>query len=401
MQKTIFFKEQADTRISFLSVIYITSLLANLTVGYRYISIGAFVQSGGIFIFPISFIISDIITETYGTDLARKLVIYGILSQIIFALYALLVINLPEPSFLNNPAAYYYVFSSYLYFSLASTFSIWIGSKVNIILLSKLSEYVGGKYFAMRSFVASTAGEFLVTSISMCIANFNKMELNNLIYMILCCFVLKTIISFFAIWPAALVVYSIENPGKLKKLFSIKNIFRPVTILVNLFNTAWNAKGYLYNLESINLDTKKVSVYFKGTRGVVVLNIRTLALDSAIITRMKSIDVSHVGYYYAMIGNLDSNRIAVNDQRKLLESYNLKAGIFNIKAIGRDGKLVIEDSRNLLLFNKFPLDVYQNKKLIENFSTSQALYIGYLAGLSEYTARNLEPTQIKHLKVVR
>ena len=54
MQDIIYFKERADTKISILSVIYVTSILANLAVGYRYISIGVLAQSGGIFIFPIS-----------------------------------------------------------------------------------------------------------------------------------------------------------------------------------------------------------------------------------------------------------------------------------------------------------------------------------------------------------
>ena len=123
MQDIIYFKERADTKISILSVIYVTSILANLAVGYRYISIGVLAQSGGIFIFPISFIISDIVTEVYGSELAKKLVIYGIIGQVIFASYAYLVVHIPSPSFLHNKEVYYQVFNPYINFALASSIS--------------------------------------------------------------------------------------------------------------------------------------------------------------------------------------------------------------------------------------------------------------------------------------
>ena len=54
MNNIIFFKEKADTNMCIFSVLYVTSLLANLAFGYRYIKLGSFIQSGGIFIFPIS-----------------------------------------------------------------------------------------------------------------------------------------------------------------------------------------------------------------------------------------------------------------------------------------------------------------------------------------------------------
>ncbi len=290
MQKIIYFKERADTKISLLSllsVIYITSLLANLAIGYRYISIGPFDQSGGIFIFPISFIINGIIAELYGSELAKKLVLYGIICQLIFALYAFFIIRLPAPHFLNHKETYYFVFNSYFNFAIASTISIWIGSKVNIIILSKLSEFFGGKYFALRSFLASTAGEFLVTVISMFIANFHKMSINNLIYMIICCFFVKTIISFFAIWPAALVVHKIENPREFHDSFSFEKLLKPISFIKNIFYVAWNVKGCSYNLESINIESKKVNLYFKGAKGEVSFLLKNLVFNFSIINRMK------------------------------------------------------------------------------------------------------------------
>lgn len=236
---SVFFKEKVDYSIVVLMALYITSLLANLAVGYRYISIGNLIQSGGIFIFPWSFIISDIVTERYGSIFAKKMVKYGIICQFIFAIYAYSVIHLPAPEILLNEKIYYQVFSPYLNFALASSISIWLGSWVNIVLLSKLSALVGGKYFALRSLLSSTAGELLVTIVSMLIANYGKMENNLLIYMICCCFFIKTIISFVAIWPAAVFLSFLQNDRNKDLLLTIDNIKHPIRFLKNL---AWFKK---------------------------------------------------------------------------------------------------------------------------------------------------------------
>src|SRR5204862_4821634 len=84
---------------SILASLYVTSLLANLAIGYRYISINGLNEAGGIFIFPLSFIVSDIIYEVYGSTHAKFLIWCGIGCQLIFSLYAWLIIRLPYPSF--------------------------------------------------------------------------------------------------------------------------------------------------------------------------------------------------------------------------------------------------------------------------------------------------------------
>ncbi|MBA2650363.1 MAG: queuosine precursor transporter [Legionella sp.] len=393
MQKIVYFKERADTKICILSVMYVTSLLANLAMGYSYISLGSFIQSGGVFIFPFSLIISTIITELYGSELARKLVLYGIICQLIFAWYAYLVVHLPAPEFLQDKEMFFQVFNPYIRFALASTFSIWIGSQINIILLSKLSELIGGKYFALRSLLSSTVGELLVTIISMVLANFSKMSVANLVYMIGCCFLIKTIISFFAILPASLIVHSIENQSSFDFSFSVTELVNPIKYLRKIFIAAWYAKGYIYNLEAIDLEHKKASLYYKGTKGVVQLNLKNLVLNSEIIDRIRAVDAANIGYYYAKVEGLP--RII-----SLQDNKNKNQNILNILAICRDGKLTIEDISNSIYFKKDPNDLYKNKGMLEKFSSQEALYIGYQAGRMPLSDKKVTHKKNSYLKLL-
>lgn len=396
MNGFIYFKEKGDSRVALISALYITSLLANLALGYRYIRLGTFTQSGGIFIFPLSFILSDVITEIYGSILAKKLVIYGIISQFIFSFYAFFVIHLPAPEFLQNKSIYFEVFNPYVYFSCASTISIWLGSQVNIKLLSKLSDsyYFDGGYFALRSFIASTVGELLVTVVSMFIANFNRIELNMLIYMICCCFIIKTIISFVAIIPLSVLVYKIKNKSSYDISLSFGNIKNPIKYIRKLLLSCGSAKRYRYNLEAICPHSKKAHLY---NRGSIILPLRNLIFNHSLIENMEPLDASHIGYYYAIFGDHAVHEIFSSlDQEKPI---SFKYGTLKITSITRNGKLNIVDQEHNILLTKIPIDLYRNTILISKFSSSQAMYIGYLAGLSikEKEKQNGKPL----LKIVK
>ncbi len=395
MENIIYFKEKTDAKICLFTVLYITSLLANLTVGFRYIRLFSLIQPGGIFIFPISFIISDILTELYGSELAKKLVYYGIMSQFILAAYANLIIHIPAPSFLLNQDMYFQVFNPYLKFAFASTTSILIGSWVNIVLLSKLSEYVGGKYFALRSFIASTFGELIVTLVSMFIGNYTRMNFSNLLFMIVCCFTVKTIISFVAIWPAALVVYKLQ--GQKGYDLSLRHMKNPFKFCKHMALAAWYAKGYVYQLESINLATQKANLYFKGARRVINLPLQKIVFNDHLINNSASTDSAHIGYYY---GVLESK--GEIDQSMLIERMQiLKRGDLNITSICRDGKLTVEGRDSQILLSKKPIELYKNKLILEKFSPSQALYIGYLASISNHKGNIHSISKNHNIRIIK
>lgn len=385
MNDIIHFKERSDYNIVILTSIYITSLLANLAVGYRYINLGILIQSGGIFIFPISFIVSNIIAERYGSALAKKILYYGIMCQSIFAGYAYLIVHLPAPDFLMNKDIYYQVFNPYLNFAMASTISILIGAWLNIVLLSKFSEYVGGKYFAARSFFASSIGELVVTVVSMIIANYGRLDNHQLVYMIACCFLVKTLISLIAIWPAAIVVYLLQENNDTDISLTYDNLKTPFLYLRTLAIISWTTRSYLYNLESINLNNTKTNLYFKGSRASVELNLNKVVMNTSIISKTSPRDASYIGYYYGFLIDKEKKLITWNLSTNM---YLKKGYCLNISSISRNGMLNIIDNDGIIFGSFNPKEIYEDKSFITKFDSSQALYIGYLTGESHRLGKN-------------
>jgi queuosine precursor transporter len=404
MEKVIKFKSQADMTISVLGGLYVTMLIANLAVGYRYIDLWGIIQSGGIFIFPISFVISDIVSEKYGSKCANKLTFLGLSCLMIFSLYAFLIVKLPAPDFLIGKEKYEDVFKPYLLFAISSLVSIGVGAVINIKILSKMSAYMNGGYFALRSFISSSIGELFVTVISMLIANWTRMGHSTLLYMIACCFFVKTLISFLAIWPAAVIVYFLNNKEEKEVFTSLKNYKHPLVLIKKLILISWYARGYVYQLESINLENKKVFLSYRGTRSEVVLDLSNIALNSNIIPNMSSSDAIEIGFYSGSLGcafggGLNELTQRLSKKRKYGKEIYLKRGSLDIESIMRDGKLNLMDHVSKTNISKYPIEIYRNQTLVDKLDSTQAVYIGCLAGIDVLKKKESVPS-ISRLQLV-
>ena len=78
-----------------LGVIFTTSIVAANILETKIVAIGIFTITGGLFCFPISYIIGDVVTEVYGYKAMMRLVFLGILMNLLAVLLGNLVAALP------------------------------------------------------------------------------------------------------------------------------------------------------------------------------------------------------------------------------------------------------------------------------------------------------------------
>ena len=70
-------REPKNINIKFilpLSLLYLTIYLTADSVAYKMVSIGAILEPGPPFIFPLSYALADIVAEVYGYSMAKKLI---------------------------------------------------------------------------------------------------------------------------------------------------------------------------------------------------------------------------------------------------------------------------------------------------------------------------------------
>ena len=93
----------ADTSNSkyflYIAILFVAVLMISNTIAVKLIQLGPLVVSGATFIFPISYIFGDILTEVYGYRASRKIIWSGFSTLIFMSFCYWLIQILPAASF--------------------------------------------------------------------------------------------------------------------------------------------------------------------------------------------------------------------------------------------------------------------------------------------------------------
>lgn len=211
-----------------LSMFFLTIMIGTYLLAYKFIAIGTFIESAGIFIFPLNYAITDIITEVYGYDKTIKLIKYSFICCLFFSIVIPLLALLPAPVGWPHQNGYDYIFSHVFRFFIANSIGILIGIMLNGYLIAKWRILLRGKHFWLRSIGASALGELITSVIADIIAFFNTVDFFNLIKLMLAIYAVKLIYAVLLAWPNTLIVLHLKVKTGTIDLFENRNIkFNP------------------------------------------------------------------------------------------------------------------------------------------------------------------------------
>jgi queuosine precursor transporter len=199
--------------------LYITAMLTTVILAYRLIDLNGITLPGGIFVFPFTFLFSDIIAEIYGYNYARQIMWCGVICEFALASCVYFVIHLPTPPYWHEGAVYNNVMSHYILFVLGDSASIIAGQFINIYCVSKWRVLSRGRYFWLRSLGSSALGELEVSVVSLLIAFYSIMTFSNLVHLIICSYSVKMAISLFATWPIVIIVNFLKKNRATEEIF--------------------------------------------------------------------------------------------------------------------------------------------------------------------------------------
>ncbi len=179
----------------FLTLCYTMALVFSNWFGPRIVQIFSVTTGGGIIIFPLTFLLSDLITEVYGYKNARRAIWYGFLFNIIFLIYGQIVIHLPSPSFATQNSNFDALFSANARMVIASLISYFIAEPLNSYLLSKLKILTNGKYLSVRFVFSTLVSSSLDSAIFSMIAFYGVFSNKDLLVLAVSMWLLKTAIE--------------------------------------------------------------------------------------------------------------------------------------------------------------------------------------------------------------
>ena len=134
------------------------------------VSFGPLITDGGFFLFPLAYILGDVISEVYGLKAARR----SILVTFILAFFAVfcfwIMIQLPAAEFYDGQEALERTLGPIWQIVVASACGFLVGQFANSWVLVKLKERSGERGLILRLIGSSGVGEFLDTLIFCAIA---------------------------------------------------------------------------------------------------------------------------------------------------------------------------------------------------------------------------------------
>lgn len=178
----------------FLSVLFITCLLLSNILAAKLLRIGKWSVTAGVLVFPISYILNDIMTEVYGFKFTKKVIYLGFLMNFFMVLIFSLAITLPAPAWYEMSDEFAMILGSTPRITIAGLAAYVSGSLVNAQVMSrmKIKSNDGGR-FGLRAIISTLVGETVDSGVFVPIAFGGLIPVGQILNMMLVQVILKTL----------------------------------------------------------------------------------------------------------------------------------------------------------------------------------------------------------------
>ncbi|MGB2814675.1 MAG: queuosine precursor transporter [Dehalococcoidales bacterium] len=157
-------------RLVIFIALFITCLITANVIAVKVISLGPFFLPAAIFVFPLSYIFGDILTEVYGYRLARRVIWLGFICNLIFVFFVWLGQALPAAPFWEGQEAYQRILGYTPRLLAASFLGYLVGEFVNSFILARMKIMTRGRWLWSRTIGSTIVGQGLDTSIFITVA---------------------------------------------------------------------------------------------------------------------------------------------------------------------------------------------------------------------------------------
>ena len=146
-----------------IACLFVSSLLLSNIIAGKLILIAGVVLPGAVILFPLAYIIGDVLTEVYGFQKTRRVIWTGFVCNLLMVGVFYLVMAIPSPAFFAGGEAFALVLGMAPRIVMASLLAYVAGESLNAIVVSKMKLFTGGRFLWMRSIGSTLVGEGMDT----------------------------------------------------------------------------------------------------------------------------------------------------------------------------------------------------------------------------------------------
>jgi uncharacterized integral membrane protein (TIGR00697 family) len=152
-------KKQVSVAFMVAGLLFTVCLIVSNIVEQKLIQFGPIEATAGLLIFPISYIVNDLISEVWGYRKARLIIWYGFLMNFIAIVIFRLSIMVPGSINFTHGDAFDLVLGNTMRITMASFAAFLVGSFLNAFVMSKMKILQKGRNFSIRAIASTLVGE--------------------------------------------------------------------------------------------------------------------------------------------------------------------------------------------------------------------------------------------------
>lgn len=168
-----------------VSGLFVAVLVVSNIIAVKLVGVGPLVLPAAIVLFPLAYIIGDVLTEVYGFGQARRVIWVGFLANAV-AVAAILVGGvLPAATdFWDDQTAYDAILSPGPRLLLASFLAYLVGELLNSYVLARLKVLTDGRHLWLRTISSTIFGQAADSAIFLTVAFAGRLSRDQLLFAI-------------------------------------------------------------------------------------------------------------------------------------------------------------------------------------------------------------------------
>lgn len=187
--------QNATKLYSMLLAVFVVIFIISNIAATKLITVGGLLLDGGAILFPVMYILNDVIAEVYGYRQIRRTIWTGFAMMVLTVAVLSIVRILPYPESYTSQVAFDEVFGFLPRIVLASLLAYIVGSFVNAYVLVKIKAAMKGRRLWVRLIGSTVVGE-LVDTIVFCLVAFGGIiSANEMTVYILVGWTFKTLVE--------------------------------------------------------------------------------------------------------------------------------------------------------------------------------------------------------------
>lgn len=201
--------KKTEQNLQMLLGIFVVSLIVANIVSAKIVSFWGLVIPAAIVAYPLTFLITDVIGEIWGKEMANRAVKIGFICQLISLVLIGLSILLPVAPFADNQAQFVGIMKSSFRVVAASLVAYLVSQSWDVWLFHKLKEKCNGKHKWLRNNASTLTSQMIDTAIFITIAFWGVVP--NIWVMILSQYLIKAVYALLDTIPFYLLTKNIEK----------------------------------------------------------------------------------------------------------------------------------------------------------------------------------------------